>query len=146
MIVKQTNNIDLVRQLLCSPEIFDLITDDDCKNHEDLKTPIDYEYIIGIVNDEIIGVMVYHHHNNLLYCHIQVLPRYRKAHAREFARMALEFGKAKNVDIYAEIATRHPNVKRFAESFGFEVIETIKDGHIKCGVAYDVNILRLSWG
>jgi hypothetical protein len=101
------------------------------------------QYVAGLVDSAIIGLMIYHDVGNKVKCHIQVLPEYRKDHAREFARIALNFGKAKNAIVYAEIPDCYPNVLRFAEKVGFYKTGNIKDDYTKDGVTHDVIILRL---
>ena len=143
MIIEETSDIDLIRSILCRPEIYKTIIDDGCPPADQFTPPLEnHEYITGFASGEAVGLMVYHWNDGKYYCHIQVLPEFRKEHALEFARMALDIGLAKNLPIYAEIPTKYGNVIKFAESFGFESIETKKDAHLQDGKLYDVKVLR----
>jgi hypothetical protein len=143
MMVRETVDIDQIRSVLCHPEIYKTIIDDGCASAEDFTPPLEnHTYIVGLYGDEAVGIMVYHWNNDKYYCHIQVLPEFRKEHALDFARMALDIGLAKNLPIYAEIPVKYGNVIKFAESFGFECIETKEDAHLQGGKLYDVKVLR----
>jgi len=150
MIVKETTNTGEIKTVLCSPAIYPCISDDNSPEPDSFEPPIseEYQYIAGYVDSDIIGIMIYHSEEGRTNIHIQVLPEYRKEYAREFGRMALKFGEAKNVIIYAEIPECYPNVLEFAKSFGFkETGESIKNDCTKDGVKYDAIILRLNqWG
>lgn len=148
MLVTKTDNITDIRKVLCHPEIYDCISGDDSPDICDFSPPIDasIEYIAGYVEDDIIAIMVYHNINSELKIHIQVLPEFRKEYAKEFARIALKFGEAKNAIIYAEIPECYPNVISFAKEFGFQEYGSIKNGRVKKCVEYDVIKMRLHNG
>jgi len=146
MIVEQTKDIDLIKSVLCRPDIYDVINDDNSGPAEDFEPPMDVLYVAGYVNDDIIGIMIYHEVTGGLKCHIQVLPEYRKKYAREFARMALNFGEAKNAILYSEIPDCYPNVINFAKEFGFNETGSIKGDYIKNGIAHDVIKMRKNNG
>lgn len=146
MNIKEIKDIAEIKKVLCHPEIFECINDDTCLSQDDLEIPINdnMEYVAGFVDSDIIGLMIYHKQEEGTELHIQVLPKYRKEHAREFARMALEIGKAKNVLIYSEIPACYPNVISFAKEFGFTESGSIKNNYIKNGVEHDVVIMRMN--
>lgn len=146
MLVTETKDINVIKRVLCDPEIYELINDDSSPDMRDFEPPItdDIRYIAGFVKGDIIGIMIYHTINEHVKLHIQVLPEFRKEYAREFARIALEFGKAKNVIIYSEIPDCYPNVISFAKEFGFTETGSIKNDYIKNGVEHDVIIMRMS--
>jgi len=147
MIVRKTYDRNEIKEILCHPEIYELISDDDSPPRELFTPPIEgVDYLGCYVNNEIIGLSVYNYVNDNLYMHFQVLPVYRKKYARKFARMALDIGKAKNASIYAEIPVCFPNVISFAEGFGFEIIGKKNEGRKKSGIVHEVKILRLSDG
>lgn len=144
MEVRETKNIDEIKEVLCHPEIFPCISDDNLTYSGDFEPPItdDIQYIAGFVDGDIIGIMIYHKVTGGLKCHIQVLPEYRKKYARQFARIAIEFGEAKNSIIYSEIPTCYPNVIKFAKEFGFTETGSIIEDYLKDGKKYDVIKMR----
>jgi hypothetical protein len=123
-----------IKKILCHPEIFKTISGKNCPiEAEDFDPPLQgSEYFAGFLDGEIFAIMIYDEQDGRLKLHIQVLPEYRKEHAKEFARIALDYGLAKNVPLYADISDTYPNVIKFTESFGFK----------KVGKVGDVNILR----
>ena len=141
MIVKETKNAEEIKKVLCHPAIWGRIGGD-VMSEDDFNPPMDCQYVAGYVDDVIIAVMIYNEIEERLKCHIQVLPEYRKEYAREFARMALKFGEAKNASIYAEIPDCYPEVISFAEEFDFKIIGREKNGSIRNGVPHDKIILR----
>lgn len=142
MKVIETKDLEDIKKVLCHPEIYRCISDDYCPESSEFEPPLSARYIAGYVDGDIIGLMIYHNMKEGLKCHIQVLPEYRKEYAREFAEMVL----VKDVDVYSEIPACYPNVIRFAKSFGFKEIGTIKDSHLKNGVNYDViKFRKLTW-
>jgi len=143
MIIKETKDINEIKKVLCHPDIYGCIADDFCPESKDFEPPLEALYIAGYVDSDIIGLMIYHRLEDGLKCHIQVIPEYRKQYARQFARMALDIGEAKNSLIYSEIPTCYPNVIKFAKDFGFTEIGSIKDDYQKDGKLYDVIKLRL---
>ena len=113
----ETKNIDDIHAVLKHPDVFDSISCDKTPCAEHFLAPIsgEYKYIAGYHNGEIIGLMVYHTYKDGNVCHIQVLPEYRKEHAREFGEQALKFRGTR--PLYAEIPDNYQNVLLFAKSF-----------------------------
>lgn len=142
MILKQTTNIDDIKAVLCNPAIYDTITDDNCPLSEGFEPPIDDDhlYIGGYVKGKIAALMVYHKYLDGNKCHVQVLPEYRKEHAKGFGEQSLLFKGTR--PLYAEIPDLYKNVLDFAKLNNFEVIKRINNGHIKNGVECTVNVLR----
>ena len=148
MIIHAINDIELIKSVLCHPEIYGCIACDKSMPADEFEPPISegVQYVAGFVDGAIIGLMIYHDVGGEVKCHIQVLPEYRKEYAKKFARIALFFGKAKNAIVYAEIPDCYPNVLRFAKDVGFFETGKIINDHIKDGVNYDVTIVRLKNG
>jgi len=145
MLIRETKSAEEIKTVLCHPEIYDRISDDYSITVEEFEPPMDAEYIAGYVGNDIIGLMIYHINDGKLECHFQVLPEFRQ-YSKEFARMALEIGKAKNASIYAEIPDCYPEVIKFTTNFGFNIVGNIVDGHQKNGQSCDVKILRFDNG
>jgi len=148
MIIREVNDPELIKEVLCHPEIYGCIACDNSMPAEEFHPPITegVQYVAGFEKNAIIGLMIYHDVGGEVKCHIQVLPEFRKEHAKKFARMALNHGKAKNASIYAEIPVCYPNVLSFSKSFGFYEAGTIKDSYQKDGENHDVTIVRLKNG
>ena len=143
MIVKQTLDIAEIKKILCHPEIFKRISDDYSIPINEFEPPLECEYIAGYVNSNIIGLMIYNKVNERVKCHFQVLPEFRFKYSRQFVRMALDIGKAKNASIYAEIPNCYPEVVNFAKKSGFKIVGKIVNSCKKSGLFYDDIILRL---
>ena len=144
MIVEETKNVDEIKAVLCDPRIYDVISDDESCPLEGFEPPIgdEFKYILGIVDREVIALMVYHELPEGQKIHIQVLPEHRKKHAVEFAKKALEFADKKRV--FAEISEKYQNVIKFAKAFGFVVVDKVPANHRKNNVVYDSVIMRLT--
>ncbi len=142
MIVRPTADIDDIKAILCNPAIYDTIADDNCPNIEGFEPPINnkYLYVGGYVDNEIIGLMVYHEYLDGNKCHVQVLPEHRKEHAKQFGEQSLKHRGTR--PLYAEIPDLYKNVLDFAILNDFKVIKRIDNGFIKDGVNYTVNVLR----
>ena len=142
MIVTATTNLTDIKAVLCNPAIYDTITDDNCPNIEGFEPPIndEYLYVGGYVDNEIIGLMVYHEYLDGNKCHVQVLPEHRKEHAKQFGEQSLQYRGTR--PLYAEIPDLYKNVLDFAILNDFKVIKRIDNGFIKNGVNYTVNVLR----
>jgi len=142
LIVKETTNIDDIKAVLCNPEIYDTISDDNDPKLEDFEPPItdEYLYVCGYVNGEVIGLMVYHKYLDGNKCHVNVLPEFRKKHAKDFGEQSLRFSGTR--PLYAEIPDLYQNVLDFAKLNSFEVIDRKDDGYIKSGVKYSINVLK----
>jgi len=148
MIIHETNDANIIKSVLCHPEIYGCISCDESMPADEFEPPISskIQYVAGFVDGAIIGLMIYHDVDDKVKCHIQVLPEYRKECAKKFARMALNFGKAKNAIVYAEIPVCYPNVLRFSKAVGFFETGRIIDGYAKNGENHNVIIVRLKNG
>ena len=143
MIVRETKDLEEIKRILCNPEIYDCISDDHSPSLEEFEPPLfNVTYIGGYVENEIIGVMIYHNKRGQTYCHIQVLPKFRKEYAEEFAAKALNEQLKTNDVVWAEIPDCYQNVLRFAKSFGFQIVDVGIDDYLKNGELSNMNILR----
>lgn len=142
MIVKETKDLDEIKAVLCNPSIYDTITDDNSPLIDDFEPPVneEYKYIAGYVDNEIIGVTVYHKYLDGNKVHFQVLPEHRKEHAIKFGEQAIKFKGT--LPLYAEIPDLYQNVLNFAFINGFKVVEVKENDYTKNGETYNVNILR----
>lgn len=142
MIVGEIKNITDIKAVLCHPVIYDTITCDGCPSSEEFEPPINdsHRYVAGYVNDEIIGLLVYHTHADGEECHVQVLPRHRKEHAKKFAEESLKF-RNREKPLYAKVPSNYPNVLKFAQAFGFEIYSQVESSDTKNGKPFtDFNL------
>jgi len=146
MIIKECFNVDDIKTVLCHPEIYDTITDDNCPKLEDFVPPMneEYTYIVGYVKGEPIGAMIYHKYRDGNKCHVQVLPEYRKECAKKFGEQSLLFKGT--LPLYAEIPDLYKNVLDFALINNFKVIDVKESDYIKNGQTYNVNVLEFQDG
>lgn len=119
----------IVKSLMVADGIWEHISTKE-QNRETFEPPTHWQYIVGEVEGRAIGLAVIHKtsqgHNK---CHVQVLPERRKEFGIEFGLKGMEFIWANNDFDYmvASISSKYPNVRRFAESMGFELVKTIEN-------------------
>ena len=140
MIIKQIAPPE-AKLVLCHPEIYETISDDNSPPASEFNPPDNCEYIGGFVDGDLIGVMIYHTYKESIKCHVQVLPTHRADHAREFGTKAL--GLKRGLTIYADIPEIYPNVLKFAQSFGFKIIDTLIKSGVKNGKSFNSKLLIL---
>jgi hypothetical protein len=145
LVVKETIDEGEIRAILCNPAIYDTIASDECPAINELEIPFDnHRYIGGVVNGEIIALMVYHTYKDGNKCHVQVLPEHRKEYAQKFGEQSLMFRGTQ--PLYAEIASLYQNVLDFALTFGFETVDKNIADYKKNGLLYDTYIMRFNDG
>lgn len=143
LIIQRTRDIDLIKTVLCHPEIYPCIGDDSSPAVEDYEPEMDSEFIIGVTQSKVIALAIYTLHAWGKEMHIQVIPQYRKEYARKFARGALRF----NHDVlFAKVPMCFSNVIAFAKEFNFNEIDIVKDGYKKGDITADIKILRREIG
>lgn len=146
MNVYETRDVREIKAVLCHRDIYPCISQDGNPTATEFEPPMNVRYVGGYVDGEIMGIMIYHPYKDGLKCHIQVLPEFREKYAKEFGRIALNFGEAKNAIIYADIATCFENVITFAEGLGFEKTGRIRDNYVRGGQSFDAITMRLNNG
>lgn len=124
MIVEITEDIQTIRSILCHPDIYPLITSSDGPTVDEYEPPFgEVTYIAGMA-DKVFGLfIIYPCNDNALWCHVQVLPEYRKEYAYRFGMAAIDFAfkVTQARKLMALIPVIYPNVRQFAERCGFEV-------------------------
>ena len=81
-------------------------------------------------------------------CHVQILPKYRKEHSKEFGIKGMQW-LWNNTDynmLVAAIPEIYPNVVRYAESQGFKVFDAVKDGYKNNGIICNTLLLVIERG
>ena len=135
MIVARTEDIEIIKSVLCHPEIYNRIQEDGAVSREEYEPPLTAMYI---TDDQNRAVMVYHWTSNIaLECHIHVLPEHRKA-AHEFCQLALEWAwdNTEATKIVAQIPDLYPDVLKFAIKNGFVIEGLNSDSYMKNGNIY----------
>lgn len=130
MIIREITDPELIKEVLFHPAIFPHIGGKAFMNGCDIPINSSYQYIGGFVEKKIIALGFYHDIGGEVKCHIQVLPEYRKEYAKRFAKLALDFGKGKNTDLFAEVPEQYQNVIDFGKSIGFYEDGRSSDGKI----------------
>ena len=99
----------------------------------------DGAYIVGIEDASLIGLMAYEPINGVTWeCHVQVMPKYRKTHADEFAQKALQWAWDMGCHkLMATIPVIYPTVKDFGLKHGFEIEGISKQSYLKNGQILD---------
>lgn len=97
------------------------------------------KYLAGIVENEVIGIVVYCYHQERTMIHIMVKPEFRGRYAWILAKKALQDRAG---TVYTEIPDLYPNVIKFAKLLGFEIVDRSKTC-LKDGIEHPVNTLRL---
>ena len=132
MIVNRTEDISLIKSVLCHPEIYNRIQEDGAVSREDFEPPTNAIYI---TDDQNKAVMIYHWASNItLECHIHVLPEHRKE-ASIFCQLALEWAwdNTEATKIVAQIPDLYPDVLKFAIKNGFVIEGLNSDSYMKDG-------------
>jgi hypothetical protein len=138
MILKSTDDIELIRSVV--KEVYQEITTDDDPCFDAFKPVLENrKYLAGYVKGECIGIVVYCFNKDRTMIHIVVKPEFRGRYAWILAKKAL---KDRAGIIFTEIPDLYPNVIKFAEKLGFEIVDRSKTCLIG-GAEYAVNTLRL---
>lgn len=148
MIVERTFDYRLVREIMVDPDMWATVAED---GHD----PMDYTpdvygegWLLLQDEDEVYGVYRVHAMNSVT-CeiHAQVIPKHRKVHSRETGLLALEW-IYKNAPQYQKVVCWvpdvYPNVRKFAESFGFKLEGTNRLSYLKNGVLCDQWLLGIT--
>lgn len=141
----RTFNTDDILHVIGNPSILDTIVEDGAELNSSHIDPNKACFIACEVNNEIAAVWIFDKKGAItLDVHAHVLPAFRKQYS-------LEIGNAVFSEIIrladwahkytAEIPTIYPNVKAFAERFGFEVEGTCKECYLKNDEVVDKWIL-----
>jgi len=143
MIIKQTSDIDLIKQVLGNSDICERLTSDNSKwNVDDIPISDDYTYIVGLDGDKLIGLNVFCDKGDHLIIHFNVLSEFRFKYAVEFARLCLQAKGDK--PLYAITPNCYRSVINFCLKMGFNVIGEHDVPFIKKGVEYKQTITRFN--
>ena len=143
MIVKETTNIDDIKAILSNTDIYDRISSDkgDKLTLDTLPVNDDYRYIAGYVDNKIFGLCIYCKKKDITIVHFQVLPDYRRKHAKKFAVKSLDFRGTS--PLFAVTPNCYKPVINFALNIGFEIYGVHDELFTKNGKSYQQTITRL---
>lgn len=144
MKVDFTVDRDVIKSILCHPDIYSTISDDYSPPAD--KWEVDYTALY-VVDERPMGCFIVHQNGSAdWWCHVQVLPEYREKYAYEFGASVLSFvfDTIPNCQkLLAQIPTNCPNVLKFAKRMGFEKEGINRQSHKKGGRWYDQYYLGL---
>lgn len=141
MIIELTQDVDVIKSILTHPSIYPVISSDLAPKPEDYTPDTKGKVImVGMVDDVPMALMILYPCNDVTaWCHVQVLPEYRKEHAYEFGIEAIAYAwdLLGVLKIVAQIPAIYPNVIAFAEKCGFTQEGVNKNSHLKDGKLVD---------
>lgn len=130
-----------IESILFDDYIWDCISDDNTPSREEIDLlKYCHRFTGGYTkNNCIFAIMCYHYINKQLFCHIHVLPKYRKQYAIDFTKLIEE---STTETLYTKVPDNHKHMLNFVKKFGFEIIDYYDDGSIKNGKKYKTYKLK----
>ncbi len=124
MIIEITTDIEKIKSVLCDPEIFYKISDGE--DIETFEPPLNgCLYLIGYVDNEVIGLSCFHGYKNGFMFHPNVIKRYRAKYGQDFVQKTANMLKCR---LYVEIPKIRRGLVNLAKHVGFsEIDQTVDD-------------------
>ena len=126
MMAVRSYDVDLIKSIVCDPEVFRTVSDDSAGPDDFEPDVIDECWLT--VDSESATVAAYNFHalNSItLQMHAHVLPLFRLKHAREATKAALSWIVSYAPEGFAKVVifipSVYPKVVNFAKKFGFKV-------------------------
>jgi hypothetical protein len=148
MIFERTADKDLIKRILTTDGIWEMITDHGMKK-EDYEPDESWLYVVGKVEEKEIGIVLVHATpDGFNKCHVQIVPEYRKEHSKEFGIKGMEWlwGNTDYEKLVATIPEIYPNVVRYALNQGFKLMGKMKRGYENNGIICDKLLLAIERG
>jgi len=150
MIIKRTNDHELIRRIWIHPEIYTLTIDDGCpKDPQNLIMPdLTNSYcLIGVENPDIIGLFVFIPFNHCTVIgHMMVLPEHRGDISRRAGLSAINWIKENTK--YTKIIGFTPDCNvaalRYIEKLGFKQEGCLSKSYLRDGKYHNQIISALS--
>lgn len=140
---------DLIWCIMTMPEIFATVAEDDIDKF-DWHADVDNEaYLVASTPDDgVIGVHRIHAHNRAM-CeiHVAILPEFRRQKKGRQASIEALSWIHEYTDyekVFCWVPVIYPNVRRFAESFGFRLEGTNRKSYRKNGSLHDQWLLGIT--
>jgi len=148
MIFERTFDAEVVKSVITSPEIWDVVSDDSMNIETYEPDPVGVVFItVTSNNGEIMGLFTLAVVNSVtLRGHIAILPEFRKISgeiALEAARWFIE-NCGEYTKIIAEIPSIFPNVMAFISRSGFNKEGVRVKSIMKGGVLHDVHLFGIT--
>ena len=148
MKIRISDDAEEIRGILTHPDIYAVISSDLAPPAQHYIVDMNEKvFLVGYVDEKPIGVMIFYPCGDVAcWCHIQVLPEYRKEHAFAFGKMAVQWAwdSLAIAKLVAQIPAIYPNVIRFAEMHDFEIEGINKRSYLKDGQLIDQYYLGLA--
>lgn len=141
--VERTLDVGLCLQIISTPEIWKVISEDTATVNNNVPNVIDHIWLGVYADKTLIGVV--HCHQkwlNTLQCHIQILPEHREFSLKAgqcIIEWILENTDYKN--LYTEVPNIYSNVTNFLKKFDFKESGIIRDCYTKDQKLTDIIIL-----
>lgn len=145
--IQETSDIDIIKKVLCDPEIYERITSDSAPDPDDWIPPLEGEhYLAGYVNGELAAIFNMHPITKILWeGHMQVLKEYRKhAHSLFADALSWVWENTPALKMVVQIPVIYPEVAKFISKHGFELEGVNRRSHLKNGVLLDQVYMGLS--
>ena len=145
MIIKQTNNLDLIKRIFCDPEIYARISDDGSPESKDFNPVKPCDYVYYLTDDSETCLVYFHWKNSVtLEGHIQILKNHRDK-AMEFGSLAKKWvwdnTEAQKIEV--TIPVIYQDVLKFIQKQGFKLEGLSKNSYLKNDKLHDQVYLGL---
>ncbi|MBL4591200.1 MAG: GNAT family N-acetyltransferase [Phycisphaerales bacterium] len=146
--IDRTFDMELVREIITHPKIYDHVSDDFSPAPEDF-IPIDPDsvyYLTPIHNGTVMGVFFVHSHNGICYeVHTCILPEYHGALALKAAKDLIKwvFEETPCMKLITNVPSFNPLAYRFALKAGMVKEGVNTKSFQKNGVIYDQTVLGI---
>lgn len=116
---------------------------------EQFKPAEDWLYVVGVVDGEAVALVLVHDTaEGDKKCHVQIIPKHRKEHGKEFGVKGMEWIWSNTTinRMVASIPELYPNVIKYAKLQGFTIFCTVEKAYEKDGLLYDNFLLEIKRG
>ena len=126
MMAYRSYDADLIKGIVCDPEVFRTVSDDGMSSGDFTPEVNDECWLITEAESTPVAAYNFHALNSItLQMHVHVLPLFRLSHAREATKAALSWIVSNSPAGFAKVVifipSVYPKVVNFAKKFGFKV-------------------------
>ena len=148
MILQQTQDINLVHQVMMDDEMWDKVKMDGCEKCNAKKVMPEGRIVVSATTEKLIGVHVFVEDEGKVIYHPMLLKPYRRRFGRDFFTNGLKwlFNNTKYDTIEAHIPVSHKANINLAKKFNFKEFGIKKNGMKKDNNLIDLKVLRLVEG
>jgi hypothetical protein len=134
MRIERCHDAKVVREFLMRPEMYETVAED---GFDEFEPDMEGDCWLCLYLDELIAIYQVRQRNSVMVeIHANVLPEYRKDYSKQTGQMALRWllDNTRACKVIAEVPVIYPNVRAFAEQFGFEVEGKLAESYSKGGL------------